>query len=100
MRAARTGVENDPKILARRAPSGSCVAFYIGQQQTTNSMKRSLIKIAAFGLLAVAIAAAPSRAMAESTGATNSVAAPTKKKRDTAPFHGKVSAIDKTAMTV
>lgn len=62
-------------------------------------MKKTILKLATFGLLAAAIAIAPTRAFSEekvpAAGAEDSA----KPKRDTAPFHGKVASVDKAAMT-
>lgn len=65
-------------------------------------MNTTIHKLAAFGLLAAAIAIAPTRAFSEDKN-TNKPAADTEKstkpKRDTAPFKGKVASVDKAAMT-
>lgn len=65
-------------------------------------MKKTILKLAFWGLLTAAIAIAPNRAFCEEKTnkepATGSADAP-KPKRDTIPFRGKVGAVDKAAMT-
>jgi hypothetical protein len=67
-------------------------------------MKKTILKITAMSLFAAAIIAAPAAARAQD--ATNAPVmsgqeTPVKhKKHDTGPFHGKLSAIDKNAMTL
>jgi hypothetical protein len=65
-------------------------------------MKTSMRKLAVFGLLTAAIVITPTRGFSEdkkddkpAAGATE----PAKPKSDIAPFRGKVSAVDKAAMT-
>ena len=69
-------------------------------------MMRSVLRIGAVGLLAVAIAAMPAQLLAQST---NKPAADTKaavkkdttaKKKQAHPFHGKLAAVDKVAKTI
>jgi hypothetical protein len=64
-------------------------------------MKRTILRIAAFGLLAAAMAAAPTQALAQEKKdmpAAEKKSAPPSDKG--IPFHGKVAAMDKAAKTV
>jgi hypothetical protein len=69
-------------------------------------MKKSILSIAVLGLLATAIAIAPSQAFGQETkqGKGKKVAAAeaekAPKKQGVFPFRGKVNAVDKTAKTV
>ena len=60
-------------------------------------MKKSILKLAALGLLAAVIAVVPARSFGEDKPADSAETA--KPKRDTFPFRGKVGAVDKGAMT-
>lgn len=62
-------------------------------------MKKSILKLAVFGLLAAAIAVAPVQAFSQEKKDEKPAAEPAKPKSDVAPFRGKVSAVDKAAMT-
>jgi len=64
-------------------------------------MKRIILRIAVFGLLAAAIAAAPTQTLAQEKKdkpAAEKKAAP--KGNRGIPFHGKIAAVDKAAKTV
>ena len=60
-------------------------------------MKNNLVKIALLGLMAAAFVAVPNISRAQDS--TNTPAAPAPKKSGL-PFHGKLAAVDPTAMTV
>ena len=70
-------------------------------------MKKSILRIATFGLLAAAIAVAPTQGFAQEKKKKDQPGAEKKeepkgekKKGGGIPFHGKADAIDKTAKTV
>ena len=66
-------------------------------------MKRTILKITTLSLFAVAIVAAPMAARAAETTNAPAAEAPAKHKKSehaTLPFNGKLSAIDKNAMTL
>jgi hypothetical protein len=60
-------------------------------------MKNKLIKIACFTFVAATLMASP--AICRADDSTNAPAAPATPKPHGLPFHGKVSAVDTTAMT-
>lgn len=59
-------------------------------------MKKSILRTIVFGLLAVAVALAPTQALAQEKKQTPAA----EKKKGTPPIHGKVAAVDKTAKTI
>jgi hypothetical protein len=66
-------------------------------------MKKSLLKLTVLSLFAAAIVAAPVAARAESTNSPASGQENAKHKKhesETLPFHGKIKAVDKDAMTI
>ena len=69
-----------------------------------NHMKKTLLKIGVFSLLAVAITFAPTQGFADekkTPAAPDKKEAPAgEKKQGRIPFHGKLDAVDKTAKTI
>lgn len=66
-------------------------------------MKINIVKITALSLFAAALVAAPAAVRAADTNtpaASSHEAHAHNKKHDTLPFHGKLTAVDKTAMTL
>ena len=70
-------------------------------------MMKSILKLGAFGLLALAIAGTPAQLLAQSTNKAAAAKKPSvakteaaTKKKSAHPFHGKLAAVDKTAKTI
>jgi hypothetical protein len=63
-------------------------------------MKKTLLPIALLGLLATAVALAPTQTFAQEKKPGESQDAPKKKKRDGLPLAGKVAAVDKAAKSI
>ena len=64
-------------------------------------MTKSILKLSAWGLLAVAIAGSPAAALAQNTNQAPAEHSKAKtKKPATTPFHGKLKAVDKIAKTI
>jgi len=70
-------------------------------------MMKSILKLGALGLLALAIAGTPAQLLAQSTNKAAAAKKPSaakteaaSKKQSAHPFHGKLAAVDKTAKTI
>jgi hypothetical protein len=66
-------------------------------------MKTNILKITALSLFAAALVVAPATVRAEDTNAPAASGHETKAQKkihETLPFHGKLAAVDKTAMTI
>jgi hypothetical protein len=90
-------------------PTGFLVAEgrLVRQLKPLITMMKSILKLGAVSLLALAIAAMPAQLLAQTTNASAAAEKPATAKKESAtkkkgahPFHGKLAAVDKVALTI